>query len=39
MNLLNNTFPTGYHAPKMEIVCKIYNPGQLVYQLTPSGPT
>jgi hypothetical protein len=27
MNLLDDTFPMGYHTPKMEIVCKSYNPG------------
>jgi hypothetical protein len=31
MNLLDDTFPTGYHAPKMEIVCKSYDPGKLMY--------
>jgi hypothetical protein len=27
MNLLDDTFPTGYHTPKTEIVCKSYDPG------------
>jgi hypothetical protein len=31
MNLLDDTFPTGYHAPKTEIVCKSYDPGKLMY--------
>jgi hypothetical protein len=31
MNLLDDTFPTGYHAPKMKIVCKSYDPGKLMY--------
>jgi hypothetical protein len=31
MNPLNDTFPTGYHTPKTEIVCKIYDPGKLMY--------
>jgi hypothetical protein len=26
MNLLDDTFPTGYHMPKTEIVCKSYDP-------------
>jgi hypothetical protein len=29
----------GYRAPKMNIVCKSYNPRRLMYQLTPKGPT
>jgi hypothetical protein len=31
MNLLYDTFPMGYHKPKMEIVCKSYDPGKLMY--------
>jgi hypothetical protein len=31
INLLNDTFPTGYHTPKTKIVCKSYNPGKLMY--------
>jgi hypothetical protein len=31
MNLLDDTFPMGYHTPKMEIVCKSYDPGELMY--------
>jgi hypothetical protein len=31
MNLLGNTFPTGYHMPKTKIVCKSYDPGKLMY--------
>jgi hypothetical protein len=31
MNLHNDTFPTGYHAPKTEIVCKSYDPEKLMY--------
>jgi hypothetical protein len=31
MNLLDDTFPTGYHTPKTEIVCKSYDPGKLMY--------
>jgi hypothetical protein len=39
MNLLDDTFPTGYHMPKTEIICKSYDPGKLMYQLTQTGPT
>jgi hypothetical protein len=39
MNLLNDTFPTSYHTPKTEIVCKSYDPGKLMYSLTQTGPT
>jgi hypothetical protein len=31
MNLLDDTFPTGYHMPKTEIVCKSYDPEKLMY--------
>jgi hypothetical protein len=31
MNLLDDTFPMGYHAPKTEIVCKSYDPRKLMY--------
>jgi hypothetical protein len=31
MNILDDTFPTGYHMPKMEIVCKSYDPRKLMY--------
>ena len=31
MNLLDDTFPTGYHTPKTKIVCKRYDPGMLMY--------
>jgi hypothetical protein len=31
MNLLDDTFPTGYHTPKTEIVCKSYDPENLLY--------
>jgi hypothetical protein len=31
INLLDDTFPTGYHTPKTEIVCKSYDPGKLMY--------
>jgi hypothetical protein len=31
MNLLDDTFPTGYHTPKTKIVCKSYDPGKLMY--------
>jgi hypothetical protein len=31
MNLLDDTFPTGYHTPKIEIVCKSYDPEKLIY--------
>jgi hypothetical protein len=27
-------FPMGYHTPKMEVVCKSYDPRKLRYQLT-----
>jgi hypothetical protein len=39
MNLLDDTFPTSYHTPKIEIVCKSYDPGKLMYSLTQTGPT
>jgi hypothetical protein len=29
--LLDDTFPTSYHTPKMEIVGKSYDPGKLMY--------
>jgi hypothetical protein len=28
MNLLDDTFPTSYHTPKTEIVCKSYDQAQ-----------
>jgi hypothetical protein len=31
MNLHDDKFPTGYHAPKTKIVCKSYDPGKLMY--------
>jgi hypothetical protein len=31
MNLIDDTFPTGYHTPKTEIVCKSYDPEKLMY--------
>ena len=31
-------FPTSYRAPKLEIVCKIYDPGKLYVQLATLGP-
>jgi hypothetical protein len=31
VNLLDDTFPTGYHAPEKEIVCKSYDLGKLMY--------
>jgi hypothetical protein len=31
MNLLDDTFPMGYHTPKTEIVCKSYDPKKLMY--------
>jgi hypothetical protein len=31
MNLLDDTFPTGYHTPKTKIICKSYDPGKLMY--------
>jgi hypothetical protein len=39
INLLDDTFPMGYHTPKTEIVCKRYDPGKLMHQLTQTGPT
>ena len=39
MNLLDDTFPTDYHTPKPKIVCKSYDPGKLMHQLTQTGPT
>jgi hypothetical protein len=29
--LLDDTFLTGYHTPKMNIVCKSYDPEKLMY--------
>jgi hypothetical protein len=37
--VLGYNFPKGYHVPKTKIVCKSYDPGKLMYQLTPLGPT
>jgi hypothetical protein len=34
-----NTFPTSYHTPKTKIVCKSYDPGKFMHQLTQTGPT
>jgi hypothetical protein len=34
--VLLKTFPTGYHASKMEVVCKSYDPRKLTYQITPT---
>jgi hypothetical protein len=31
MNLLDDTFPMGYHMPKTEIACKSYDPRKLMY--------
>jgi hypothetical protein len=31
INILYDTFPKGYHTPKMEIVCKSYDPRKLMY--------
>jgi hypothetical protein len=31
LNILEDTFPTGYHVPKPKIVCKRYDPGKLMY--------
>jgi hypothetical protein len=31
MNLLDDTFPMGYHTPKTEIGCKSYDPRKLMY--------
>ena len=31
MNLLDDTFPTGYHVPKAKIVCKSYDLEKLMY--------
>ena len=28
--VLGYIFPTSYHTPKMEIVCKSYDPGKLI---------
>ena len=37
MNLLDDTFPTSYHAPQMEIVCQSYAPEKLIHQTTQNG--
>jgi hypothetical protein len=34
MNLLDDTFPTSYHAPKMKITCQSYAPGKLIHKTT-----
>ena len=34
MNLLDDTFPTSYHAPQTKIVCQSYTPGKLIHQTT-----
>ena len=34
MSLLDNTFPTIYHAPQMEIICQSYALGKLIHQTT-----
>jgi hypothetical protein len=31
MNLLDDTFPTSYRAPKMDIICKSYDLRMLMY--------
>jgi len=31
INLLDDTFPTGYHTPKMQIICKSYDHGKFMY--------
>jgi hypothetical protein len=37
MNLLDNTFPTSYHAPQTNIVCQSYAPEKLIHQTTQNG--
>jgi hypothetical protein len=37
MNLLNDTFPMGYHTPKTEIVCKSYDPEEVDVLTYPDG--
>jgi hypothetical protein len=34
MNILNDTFPTSYNAPQMDIVCQIYALRKLIHQTT-----
>jgi hypothetical protein len=36
--LLGYTFPTRYRMPQIEIICKSYALGKLMYQLPPSRP-
>jgi hypothetical protein len=35
--VLLKTFPTAYHVPKTEVVCKIYELEKLRYQLIHRG--
>jgi hypothetical protein len=37
MNLLDDTFPTSYHTPKTEIVCKSYDPREVDVLTYPNG--
>jgi hypothetical protein len=37
MNILDDTFPTIYHAPQTKIVCQSYTPGKLIHQTTQNG--
>jgi hypothetical protein len=37
MNLLDDTFPMGYHAPKTKIVCKSYDPEEVDVLTYPNG--
>ena len=36
--VLEDIFLTMYHARQTEVVCKSYNPGKLMYQVTQRGP-
>jgi hypothetical protein len=37
MNLVDDTFPTIYHAPQTKIVCQSYTPKKLLHQTTQNG--
>jgi hypothetical protein len=37
MNLLDDKFPTSYHAPQTEIVFQSYAPRKLIHQTTQNG--
>jgi hypothetical protein len=37
LNLLDDTIPTSYHVPQMEIVCQSYTLEKLIHQTTQNG--